>query len=603
MTAGRSTEVALADLRDADGFAPIGGYAVLGDGRGAALVAPDGAVDWWAAPRLDSPPAFSALLDPELGGRCELRPTDPEAVASRRYLPHTNVLETTYRTTSGVVRITDSLNSGNAGELPWSELARRIEGDEGTVEMQLVVRPGDGLRAWEPWVEDDARAPVLHAGTLTLAVRCSPEITVRSGPEQVEATFDAQAGKRLIVGVVASDDQPLFLCEVDAIDRRLDLSADAWRRWAGQVSWEGAGREQIVRSALALKLLLITQTGAIAAAVTTSLPESIGGTKNWDYRYCWIRDAALTIDALSICGQQEEVHAAITWLLAAIRRNGPDVHVMYSLDGDLATTSRTPAVPGYKQSRPVLIGNDATSQTQLGVYGDLFGTVADWVFGGHVLDAQSARELSDLADQCADMWRHEDAGIWELHTDRHYTSSKMNCWRALDAAARLAKAGQLTGTGKRWKHEATKIRRWITDNCWSPTKKAYTFYAGTDDLDASVLLGSGFGFDRGESMSTTLDAIADELAVGPLVYRYSGAQREEQTFLACAYWRVGTLADVGRVAEADTLMKELDSVANPLGLLSEMATAGSNDLIGNLPQALSHLAFIKAAAGIRAAQA
>jgi len=341
---------------------------------------------------------------------------------------------------------------------------------------------------------------------------------------------------------------------------------------------------------------------AIAAAATTSLPESIGGEKNWDYRFCWIRDAALTIDALSICGQQEEVHAAITWLLAAIRRNGPDVHVMYSLDGDLATSSRTPAVPGYKQSTPVMVGNDATSQTQLGVYGDLFGTVADWVFGGHVLDTRSARELSDLADQCADMWRHEDAGIWELHTDRQYTSSKMNCWRALDAAARLAEAGQLTGTGERWKHEAATVRSWIRDNCWSASKKAYTFYAGTEDLDASVLLGSGFGFDRGEDMSTTLDAITEELAVGPLVYRYSGAQREEQTFLACAYWRAGTLADVGRVAEAETLMKELDSVANPLGLLSEMATPGDNDLIGNIPQALSHLALIKAAAGIRAAQ-
>ncbi|MGH3745408.1 MAG: trehalase-like domain-containing protein, partial [Mycobacteriales bacterium] len=199
MTSGWSPDVVLADLRDPDGFAPIGGYAVLGDGRGSALVAPDGTVDWWAVPRLDSPPAFSALLDPRLGGRLELRPTDPGTVASRRYVPHTNVLETTYRTGTGVVRVTDSLNSGNAGELPWSELARRVEGIEGTVEMRLVVRPGDGLRSWEPWVEHDDRGPLLHAGKLTLGVRCSSEIALESGPEQVDATFRIGAGERLMV--------------------------------------------------------------------------------------------------------------------------------------------------------------------------------------------------------------------------------------------------------------------------------------------------------------------------------------------------------------------------------------------------------------------
>lgn len=601
MSPSRTDEVALATLRDPDGFAPIGDYAVIGDGRGAALVAADGAVDWWAVPRLDSPPAFSALLDPVHGGRLELRPVDADAVATRRYLPHTNILESTYRTGSGVVRVTDSLNSGDAGELPWGELARRVEGIEGSVEMRLTACPGDGLKTWQPWVEADPRAPLLHAGTLTLALRCSESIALHVGPERVEGTFTAQAGDRLMVGVVAAGDQPLYLCDVESIDRRLDVSAEAWRRWSAQVPWRGAGREQIVRNALALKLLLMSDTGAIAAAVTTSLPESIGGAKNWDYRFCWIRDAALTIDALSICGQHAEVHAAITWLLAAIRRNGPDVHVLYTLDGQLATSARKPAVPGYKHSTPVMVGNDATSQTQLGVYGDLFGTVANWVFGGHVLDVRSARELSDLADRCADEWRHDDAGIWELHTDRPYTSSKMNCWRALDAAARLAQADQLIGTGKRWAHEAKRIKAWVRENCWSPHKRAYTFYAGTEDLDASVLMGAGFGYDSGADMSSTIDAVTDELGVGPLLYRYSGAQREEQTFLACAYWRVSALTEVGRVAEARALMTELDSVASPLGLLSEMVTAGSNELISNMPQALSHLTFIKAAARLREA--
>lgn len=591
--------VALRDVRDGDGFAAIGDYAVLGDGRGTALVAADGSVDWWAAPRLDSPPLCNALLDPERGGRFQLRPTDPDATCTRRYLSDTNVLETVWTTSTGSARVTDSLNSGNAGLLPWSELARRVEGLDGSVTLQLELRPGDGMRRWEPWLEDDDRGPLLHAGPLTLALRCSDTVEVTVSPGQVQGTACVREGERIMVGVVVADDQPLYLCDVDSIDRRLDLSIKAWRRWAGQVSWEGPRREQVVRSALALKLLFITETGAVAAAATTSLPEKVGGDKNWDYRFSWIRDAALTISALQLCGQQEEVQAAITWLLGTIRKNGPGVHVMYDLDGGVPTETATPDLPGYRGSRPVMAGNDASSQVQLGVYGDLFGTVADWVFDGHVLDVRSRRQLADLADRCADTWRQDDAGIWELHTDRPYTSSKMNCWRALDAAARLAEAGHLVDTGQRWRLEAAKVRDWVEEHCWSQRKQSFTFYAGTEDLDASVLLAAGFGFDTGPRMSTTIDAVTRELGVGPLVYRYTGMPREEQTFLACAFWRVSALTDVGRVKEADALMGQLDDVASPLGLLSEMAAPGSNELVGNLPQALSHLSLLNATAGLR----
>ncbi len=591
----------LSSIRDAEGYAPIGDYGVLGDGRGVALVALDGSIDWWAAPHLDSPPPFAALLDPVTGGRVSLRPIEPEASTSQRYVPHTNQLETTYTTSTGQVRLTDSLNSGSAGALPWSELARRIEGDSGTVQLELLIQLGDGLRSWQPWIEDDERGPILHAGDLTMGLRCSPEIKVNVRHQQVSATFAVAAGQRRIVGLVASHSDPLFLCDVDSIDHRIDLTAASWRQWCSQVHWQGPGREQIVRSALAIKTLVMAQTGAVAAAATTSLPERIGGTKNWDYRFSWIRDAALTIDALAVLGLQEEVHAAVAWLLHAIRANGPDVHVMYTLDGMLPSAIRLPRVPGYRNSKPVMIGNGAAGQTQLGVYGDLFGTVADWVFGGHVLDVKSARELADLADSCADVWRHDDAGIWELHSNRPYTSSKMNCWRALDAAARMAEAGQLTGTGTRWRAEAEVIRAWVNEHCWSHQKHAYTFYAGTEDLDASVLLGAQFGFDHGHRMSSTIDALGDELGAGPLMYRYSGVHREEATFIACAYWRVHALTCVGRVDEAQELFAQLQIVVNPLGLMSEMSAAGTGDLVGNMPQALSHLTFIRAACALRQA--
>ncbi|TWP33853.1 glycoside hydrolase family 15 protein [Leekyejoonella antrihumi] len=589
--------------RDADGFAPIGAYAVLGDGRGVALLAADGSVDWWAVPRLDSTPAVAALLDPERGGRIRLSPADVKATYEWRYLPHTNLVETTWTTDTGRVRVTDSLNSGRAGALPWGELARRIDGLDGTVAMRLLVQPGDGMRQWRPWVKDDDRGPIVHAGSLIMGVIGSEQIKLESSHDRVEASFEVAAGERRVIGVVAADGDPLFMCHVDAIDKRIDISAQSWRDWAASVQWEGAGREQIVRSALALKTLIIAETGAIAAAATTSLPESIGGPKNWDYRYSWIRDAVFTMDALSLLGQQEEVHAAVTWLLRAIHANGPDVRVMYTLSGGEPDGVRTPDIPGYQHSLPVQLGNSAAGQKQLGVYGDLFGTIAHWIFRGHVLDVGSNRELADLADLCADEWRRDDAGIWELHTNRPYTSSKMNCWRALDAAARLAEAGHLVGSGVRWRGEADVIRTWVNENCWSQEKQAYTFYAGSDDLDASVLLGAQTGFDTGPRMSSTIDALGVELGAGPMLYRYTGVHREEATFTACSFWRVQALALVGRVDEAQSLLNQLHAVAGPLGLMAEMCVPGTNEQLGNLPQALSHLSHIEATAAVRAARA
>ncbi|MHA3701788.1 glycoside hydrolase family 15 protein [Jatrophihabitans sp. YIM 134969] len=585
--------------RDAAGFVDISAYGVLGDGRSVALVAADGTVDWWAVPRLDSPPPFAALLDPDHGGRVVLRPADPSASPGRRYRPDTNLLETTWTTSTGQVVVTDCLNSGNAGRLPWTELARRVDGVDGSVAMTSVVEPGDGLGSVQPWAEDDSRGPLLHTGELVMAVRHSAGVAVDVGRTAVSGSFTVSAGERVVIAVVASDAAPLFLTDVDAVDARLDLTAANWRRWSAQVQCSGTRRDRVVRSALALKTVMMADTGAIAAAATTSLPERVGGPKNWDYRLAWIRDTALTVDALTVCGLQEEVHAAITWLLRTIRDDGPDIHVVYGLDGDVPASSRTAAVPGYRDSRPVRLGNDATSQVQLGVYGDLFGTVATWVFGGHVLDVRSARQLADLADRCADTWRHDDAGIWELQDDRPYTSSKMNVWRALDAAARLADAGQLAGAARRWRGEADTVRAWVSEHCWSPRKQAYTFYAGTDDLDASVLLGVQSGFDRGPRMNSTLDAVRHELGVGPLLYRYTGVASEEQTFLACAYWSVHALAVLGRADEAEAQMRELDGVGSPLGLLSEMVTPGTGELVGNIPQALSHLAFVNAAVALQ----
>ena len=586
---------------DDDGFAPIGDHAVLGDGRSVALLTPDGRVDWWAVPRLDSPPAFAALLDPARGGALTLHPVEPVTAVERRYLPGTNVLETVLTTAGGRVRLTEALDVGASGELPWSELARRVEGVDGTVELAFTIAPGTGLGSWEPWVEPTDRGPVLHAGEVTIGLSTTPGVRVEAGPAQVTGKVLVREGERHVVGFVATGGEPLFLPDAASVDHRLDLTVERGRRWSDQIRWDGDRRDRVVRSALALKLLVMTGTGAIAAAATTSLPERVGGPKNWDYRYAWVRDAALTVDALSLCGLQEEVHAAVTWLLRTIRAHGPDLHVMYGLGGEIPTSSTTADVPGYRGSRPVRLGNDAAGQLQLGIYGDLFGTVATWIDQGHVLDVRTARELADLADRCADVWHHDDAGIWELHTNRPYTSSKMNCWRALDTAARLADAGHINGPDRRWRHAADRIRAWIEEHCWSDRVGAYTFYAGTDELDASVLLGATFGYDRGPRMRSTIAALERELGAGPLLYRYSGVEREEATFLACAFWAVQAKALTGDVAGAEQRLRELDAVASPLGLLSEMAEAHTYELIGNIPQALSHLAFIQAASSLHRA--
>lgn len=585
--------------RDVDGFVDLADYAVLGDGRGAALIAVDGSVDWWGTPELDSPPLFAALLDPANGGDCRLAATDPAADVQRRYLPHTNQLETTITTGTGRVRILDSLNAGSAGALPWSELARRVDGLDGEVELEFTVRPGTGLGRWQPWLADGDRGPTIRAGDLMVGIRLPDQVSSRLVDRQLTVRFTAAAGERRTFGLVVSSRAPVFLAPVDSIDARIDTTTADWHRWVNQVAWTGAGREHVLRSALALKTLVMARTGAVAAAATTSLPERIGGPKNWDYRYAWIRDAAMTIDALAALGLQEEVHAAVAWLLGSIIRHGPDVHIFFTLEGDLTGDVQHPSVPGYRGSRPVQIGNRAADQVQLGVYGDLFATVSRWIRDGHVLDIRSARALVDLADRCADAWQQEDAGIWELQTNRHYTSSKMNCWRALNCAAQLADQGHLGG-GARWRSEAGRVRAWVDEHCWSETKRAYTFYAGGDELDASVLLGAQMGYDTGPAMSSTIDAITTELGRDLLVYRYTGACDEEETFVACAFWRVHALALTGRLAEADTAMRHLElHVPNDLGLMSEMSRPRDHALLGNLPQALSHLAHVNAAVALR----
>ncbi|WP_419760555.1 glycoside hydrolase family 15 protein [Acidisoma sp.] len=587
-----------------DGELPLDRYAAIGDGRSVAIVGADGSIDWWCVPHMDSVPFFDRLLDPWEGGRFSVTPVDAFEVA-RDYLPDSNVLVQTFTTASGRARLTDGLNSGISGRLPWSELARRIEGLEGEVEFRIECRPGHRLGHGNPWREDSPHGDVLHIDGVIAAFRATDDVErVTRDDRHLVCSLVTSPGSRSLVAILASGNEPLILPPLADIDARLDRSSASWQEWARNLKIDGPYASTVRRSALALKLLLFSPSGATAAAATNSLPERLGGTKNYDYRYAWVRDVAYTIKAFLRVGATEEAKAAFSWLMGTIRRHGMPLHTMYRLDGDVAPAQETLDLPGYRGSRDVLLGNKARDQLQLGTFGDILETAALFVESGHVLDLLTRRLLGELVDRCADMWMQKDAGIWELDEVEHYTMSKMGCWTALDRGVRLAEKHQIdVQHAGRWRRERDRIRDWVDANCWSDAKQSYTMHPGTERLDAALLLATRFGFERRDRLAATRDAVVQELARGPLVYRYSGMEREEGTFTACGFWLVEAFALLGDLASARRQMDGmLERCGTNLGLLTEMIDARSGEMLGNLPQALSHLALVHAAFSIGEAE-
>ncbi len=591
---GTSTAPAPVTEREADGYADLRTYGAIGDGRTLALVARDGSIDWLPLPAMDSPPVFAAILDAQNGGCIELRPTTDFTV-ERGYVERTNVLTTTFHTATGSARVTDALNTGIAGRLPWSELGRRIEGLTGEVTLRAAVRPGTALNTVSPWVHDTQHGVVLRVDGLTMAVRTAGTDRVDVGGQRIDVDYTTSPGSRHLLGLVATEREPLFLADPADVDAGIDRTVANWRSWAEAFHWEGAYDHEVRRSALALKLLIHSASGSMVAAGTTSLPEDLTGGKNWDYRFAWVRDSAYALTALFRFGLREETHGAMSWLLETIRRHGPEPRVCYTLDGGLTEGVTEPDVPGWRGIGPVQVGNGASGQLQLGVYGDLFSIVALYVEHQNVLDADTGRMLAKIADIACDRWQQKDAGMWELHDPQHYTTSKLGCWQALSKAVELAEAGQIPGDPSRWRAEAQRIARWVEDNAWDADRGAYLMHPGSDALDCSILLHAISGFDRGERMSSTLDALRAELGTGPYLYRYTGMDAEEGVFLACSYWMVSALQLCGRGEEARTLMDELCDTANDVGILAEMLDPVDGAFLGNLPQALSHLALVNAA--------
>ncbi|TPW78531.1 glycoside hydrolase family 15 protein [Schumannella sp. 10F1B-5-1] len=579
-------------------------HAALGDGRTVALVDRSGTIDWLPLPGLDASPMFARLLDETDGGCIELAPVAAHRM-TRCYVAGTNVLETRYETEHGVAVVRDALVTGVAGRLPWAELVRRVEGVDGRVVMAWRVAPGTAFGTRSPWIAD-AEQGVIRAGDLTLGVVTgnvgTPDPVDHSSSDALGARFRTSPGSVHVLGLSATEREPLHLPDPLRAGEAIDRTIDGWRTWSKEFAYDGPWRETVQRSALALKLLIHAPYGSIAAAATTSLPETDSGGKNWDYRFAWVRDLAYTVGALVQFGLREETHAALSWLLRAIKASAPDLQIFYRLDGSVdGEVTEHPDTAGWNGLGPVVTGNPAKDQLQLGVYGDLFGIVRAYVAeaDGNVLDVGTGELLADLADRVCDSWRSRDSGMWELPETQHHTSSKMGCWQALDAAIDLAERGQIVDRRARWVPERERIRDWIGENCWDERRGAYTMWPGSTELDVSVLLHAPSGFDRGERMSRTIDALDAELGAGRgRLWRYSGMREEEHPFVACGFWATAALACVGRVPEARERMDSLVSDVNDVGLLAEMVTV-DGAFRGNFPQALSHLALIDAAIKIR----
>ncbi|HZP48632.1 MAG TPA: glycoside hydrolase family 15 protein [Vicinamibacterales bacterium] len=587
-----------------DRYARIEDYALVGDGRTAALVARDGSVDWLCLPNFDSPSVFAAMLDAERGGAFELRPIGPFE-SRQRYLRATNVLETTFTTPTGTMRVVDALTLPTPALPPMRELVRRIDVPSGFVRVRWRVAPRfDYGRASARWERRQRMLVASWGGEAVALSAWNAGEAVLSGGDAA-GEVELHAGERALLAMSAAYAEPLVDSPRRDVERRLAYTVRFWRRWTAERGYDGPWRDAVLRSALVLKQLIFSPSGASVAAPTTSLPEWIGGARNWDYRFCWIRDSNFLIDALLQLGCYDEAHSLFWWFMHATALTEPTLHVLYRLDGGPGIAECELPLEGYRGSRPVRVGNSAVDQLQLDIYGGLFETAWLYSEGHHSLDRDTGAVLARVADRVCGIWRCPDSGIWEVRNGPfHFTHSKAMCWAALDRAVRLAERGELPDRHiDRWRREAAAIVDFIETRCWSDALRSYTRVAGSHDVDASLLMLPTIRFPNPQRLADTVDAVNRLLRAGDFVYRYhadDGVPGGEGCFVNCSFWLVSALARTGRVADATSLMDRLVARANSVGLYSEEIDPAAGAFLGNFPQALVHLALIEAAVAVKA---
>ncbi|MET3206006.1 MULTISPECIES: glycoside hydrolase family 15 protein [unclassified Arthrobacter] len=597
---------------------PIANYAMLSDCRSAALVSAAGSVDWLCFPRFDSPSVFGRILG-EDAGYWAIRPAGPHT-SKRRYLGPTMVLETLHTTASGTVKVTDALvlGDGNRGHelgagAPGTIL-RQVDCVDGEVEMEVVFAPRPDYGLVRPLLEDTAGGILVHGGADMLAFSTPVPFELDDG--QARAKPVLQAGDVLGFALHhrnAGPVPPVFWSQPD-IARRLVDTLEGWGSWSRMhQSYDGPWHDLVASSGRILQALTFYPTGAIVAAPTTSLPEVVGGTRNWDYRYTWIRDASMTLQALWVAACPDEAGKFFQFLATAAAgrlSSGDELQIMYGVGGERDLSERELAhLPGWRDSAPVRVGNGAWDQRQLDVYGELLDAAATLPEYLNDLDPGTRQFLADAADAAASRWQSMDQGIWEVRgAPRHYLHSKLMCWVAVDRAIGLAGVLSAEDRVPRWEQTRAQLADSIRMNGWNETANAYTQAYGSEDLDASVLMLSIVGFVPADDprMLATIDAIEERLTDSRgLVYRYQGDDGlagEEGTFLLCTFWLAHALALAGQPRRARAVFERAAGFATELGLLAEEVAPDSNELLGNFPQAFSHIGLVNAAWAIRTAE-
>jgi alpha,alpha-trehalase len=608
--------------RRASGFRPIADYGLLADCTSAALVDRDGSIDWLCMPHYDSPAVFARILDPN-AGHWSIAPV-AGCTSARRYLPGTLVIETTFTTATGTVRLIDAMafapgqRGHDLGRGAPHEVLRLVEGVSGEVEleMELAPRPEYGLVV--PLFRMEGDGGRTFGGPNQIAVSAGVPATIADAT--MRAGFNVRGGERVGFGLhwaPAEGERP-EACPPDRIAARIEDAVDGWRSWEAEHDiYDGPHKELVRFSSRVLKGLTFRPTGAIVAAPTTSLPEGVGGERNWDYRFSWIRDSSLTIEALYIgaCSDEAEEFLSFMTSSAGGRASEGSLQIMYGIRGEHDLSERElPHLRGWRDSRPVRVGNGAWNQTQLDVYGELLSALHLYHERLGELHPEIQAFVADLADTAARRWREKDAGIWEMRGEpRHHLSSKVLCWTALDRAVKLAPVlGDHAKAGE-WAAERDRIREAILTRGWSEAKQAYAQSFDSDELDAAALLMAIYGFlpATDERMRSTIDAVARELTDDGMVLRYrneeglnaDGLTGEEGTFAICTFWLVIALAQAGEVGRAEALFDQLVGYANDLGLLGEEIDTATSEQLGNYPQAYSHIGFITAAWEIDQAKA
>jgi GH15 family glucan-1,4-alpha-glucosidase len=588
----------------------IGDYGLIGNTRTAALVASDGAIDWLCAPHFDSAPLFGRLVGGPTAGTFRAGPANPVFPAGRRYRPGTATLETTWDINGARLTLTDGMVAEPDGRLlPATLLVRRLaaHGDPVDVIIEFAPRLGEAHDA--PRVSQRGTVLVCSWGSIAVALHADPRINIEPG-RPVSATVAPD--RPLTLALAIAHREPLIYVDPHTAWAALAADERRWQAWSEEIDADVPFREAVVRSLLTLRLLTYSPSGAPVAAPTTSLPEELGGVRNWDYRFAWPRDASIGIAAFLGVGKEAEARMFLAWLLHASRLDRPRLPPLLTLHGKHPRRERTlDDWPGYANSRPVRIGNSAADQHQLDTYGWVLDAAWLLVRAGHPLYSETWRAMAGFADRVAQHWREPDSGIWEIRDDaQHHVHSKLMAWLALDRAVHIADSHRTSNRRRsQWRRERDGIADEVRSRGYNESRGCYTRAYGSDDLDAAVLILPLIGIEPFDSprVRNTIEAIEQALAAGgPLLYRYppgrDGLPGTEGAFLPCAFWLVQALAKTGRVTDANDRLSALVQLATPIGLYAEEMDPSSLDHLGNFPQALTHAALIQAALALRDAQ-